>query len=128
MELLLDILRQQGAVTYLDQVDPRDEVFAPRNRALYIRQKRADAKKGIFGWLPSRGSNRRLDILLKLLAQTADLPEAERKKEATETLKGIWLHLTDPGSGWRDHLQTENLKREGIVHILSHLFWEVVPV
>lgn len=128
LELLLDTLRQQGAVTYLEQVDPREEAFAPRNRAMYMRQERANAKKGIFGWLPARGSNRRLDILLKLLAQTTSLPEEERRRAAMETLRGIWRHLTDPGSPWREHLPTESLGKEGIVHALSHLFWEVVPV
>lgn len=128
LELLLDTLRQQGAVTYLDQVDPRDEAFTPRNRALYIRQEGADPKKGIFGWLPARGSNRRLDILLKLLDQTANLPEEDRKKVAADTLRGLWRHLSDPGSVWFDHLPTENLPRAGVVHALSHLFWEVVPV
>lgn len=133
LELLLDTLRQQGAVTFLEQVDPRDEAFAPRNRLLYVRQERAAAKSGIFGWLPSRGSNRRLDILLKLLKRqtqlgTANLSGEEQKRVALETLTGLWRHLTDPGSVWRDHLPGENLKQEGIVHHLSHLFWEVVPV
>lgn len=129
LELLLDTLRQQGAVTFLDQVDPRDEVFAPRNRRLYLRQEGAESKKGVFGWVPSRGSNRRLDILLKLLAKTTDLAEAEKKKVATETLRGLWRHLTtDTGMVWGDHLPAENLQGVGVVHALSHLFWQVIPV
>ena len=131
LQLLIDTLRQQGAITYLEGVDPRDEAFAPRNRSLYMRESQADPKKGIFAWLPSRGSNRRLGIMLKLLSSagggiTED--EAERKRIATETLAGIWRHLTDPASGWRDHLPPENLAREGLVNRISHLFWEVVPV
>jgi hypothetical protein len=131
IELLLDTLRQQGAITFPPNVDPRDEAFAPRNRSLYMREGRASSKRGIFGWLPSRGSNRRLDILLKLLNSVeADAPEDEAKltRIATETLRGIWEHLTGTGSVWRDHLPGENLSREGLVHRISHLFWEVVPV
>lgn len=132
LELLLDTLRQQGAVTFLDQVDPRDEAFAPRNRLLYVRQERAAAKSGIFGWLPSRGSNRRLEILLKLLKHQTQLAAHqlsadEQRSVAIETLRGLWRHFTDPGTVWREHLPSENLKQEGIVHTLSHLFWEVVP-
>jgi hypothetical protein len=137
IELLLDTLRQQGAITYPPNVDPRDEAFAPRNRSLYMREGRANSKKGIFGWLPSRGSNRRLDILLKLLnsdrnpvfqKNRVSEGEEERKRIAAETLDGIWRHLTGPGSAWHDYLPAENLPREGLVHRISHLFWEVVPV
>jgi hypothetical protein len=131
LELLLDTLRQQGAVTFMDQVDPRDEAFAPRNRALYLRQEKAEPKKGIFAWVPAGSrSNRRLDILLKLLGKTAsDLSNPERKKISQETLLGLWKDLTNPGSMWRDHLPAENLSGGGgFAHRLSHLFWEVVPV
>ncbi len=134
LELLLDTLRQQGVITFLDQVDPRDEAFAPRNRLLYARQERAAPKSGILGWVPAGNrSNRRLDILLKLLKRQAQLgvhslSADEQKRVASETLTGLWVHLTKPGTVWREHLATENLKQEGIVHILSHLFWEVAPV
>lgn len=128
LELLLNTLRQQGAVTFMDQVDPRDEFFAPRNRPLYLRSDRADPKKGIFSWSPSAGSNRRLDILTKILAEVANLSESERKRQAASTLEGLWKHLTTPGSVWSEHLPAENLGKDGIVHRLSHLFWEFVPV
>lgn len=125
MELLIDTLRQQGAVTYPEQVDPRDETFAPRNRPLYIRQEKAEAKKGIFAWIPTRGDNRRLNLLFKLLGRISSLSEEARKKAAQEALSGIWRHLTD--SVWRDHMPAENLQRSGTVYRLSHLFWELVP-
>ncbi len=97
--LLLDTLRNQGVTTYLTGVDARDEAFAPRNRDLYMRGERADTKKGIFAWVPARGYNRRLDILTRLLERTTDLSEAERQATAEEALKGIWKHMTAPGSG-----------------------------
>lgn len=128
LALLLDTLRQQGAITYPDNVDPRDEAFAPRNRTLYMRSDSADARQGIFGWSPTRGSNRRLDMLLKLLAQSASLSEEEARRLATDALGGLWQRLTDAASVWKEHLPSEILSRQGIVHRLSHLFWEAVPL
>ncbi|HEC34827.1 MAG TPA: DEAD/DEAH box helicase, partial [Chloroflexi bacterium] len=128
LALLLDTLRHQGAVTFPDNMDPRDEAFAPRNRELFMRGDRADSKNGIFSWVPTRGNNRRLDILNRLLARTTDLPEEERQAVAADTLRGIWRHLTDPSSVWRDHLPSENRRRVGVVHRISHHYWEVVPL
>lgn len=129
MALLLDTLRHQGAVTFPDNVDLRDEAFAPRNRELFVRMKAADAREGIFSWVPTRGDNRRLDILLRLLARITDLSTEERKSTALETLTKIWeQHLVDARSVWREHLPSENRRRVGMVHRLSHSFWEVVPL
>jgi ATP-dependent helicase YprA (DUF1998 family) len=126
--LLLDTLRQQGAVTFPDNVDARDEAFAPRNRELFMRSDRADASRGIFSWTPTRGNNRRLDILTRLLARTTTLSDQERNRVAAEALRGIWNHLTDSRSVWRDHLPSEQQRQEGVVHRISHEFWEVVPL
>jgi len=126
--LLLDTLRHQGAVTFFDNVDPREAAFAPRNRELFMREESADAKKGIFGWVPTRGSNRRLDILTRLLLRVSDLSEQEARAAASDTLRGIWRHLTAPDSVWREHLPAENRRRAGVVRRISHLFWEAVPL
>ncbi len=126
--LLLDTLRRQGAVTFPENVDPRDDAFAPRNRELFMREDRADSAHGIFSWVPTRGLNRRLDILTRLLARTTDLSKKECQATATEALKNIWRHLTDPRSVWHDHLPSENRRRVGLVHRISHQFWEVVPL
>jgi ATP-dependent helicase YprA (DUF1998 family) len=126
LALLLDTLRHQGAVTFPMNVDARDEAFAPRNREMFMREDKADSKKGIFSWVPTRGSNRRLDILLRLLERSADLSEEERKRAATEVLRGIWRHLTKAPTIWADHLPSENQSRVGVVHRISHEFWEMV--
>jgi len=128
LALLLDTLRHQGAVTFPDNVDPRDEAFAPRNRELFMRGEVADAKNRIFSWVPTRGNNRRLDILTRLLARVTTLSDKECRAVAAETLRDVWRHLTDPRSMWRDHLPSENRRRIGVVHRLSHHFWEVVPL
>jgi hypothetical protein len=124
--LLLDTLRQQGAVTFPPNVDPRDEAFAPRKGEFFVREDRADSKRHIYSWVPTRGSNRRLDILLRLLERSTDLSEEERKRHASETLRSIWRHLVETNV-WQDHLPSENMSRIGVVHRISHEFWEIVP-
>ncbi|MBN1887185.1 MAG: DEAD/DEAH box helicase [Thermoflexales bacterium] len=126
--LLIDTLRYQGAVTFPNNVDARDEAFAPRNRELFMRGEQADSKAGIFSWVPTQGNNRRLDILTRLLTHTTDLPKQERHRLAVQTLSGIWQHLTGAGSLWHAHLPSENLRQAGVVHRISHTFWEVVPL
>jgi ATP-dependent helicase YprA (DUF1998 family) len=125
--LLLDTLRHQGAVTFPVNVDPRDDAFAPRNRELFMREERAESKKGVFSWIPTRGNNRRSDFLARLLARHSDLPKQARQAEALRVLKGIWRNLTE-SRRWRDHLPSENRSRVGVVRRLSHEFWEVVPL
>ena len=128
LELLLDTLRYQGAVTFPEGVDPRGEAFAPRNRELFVRGDRADSANGVFSWLPTRGNNRRLDILTRLLARTTTLEEKACRATAVDTLRGLWQHLTSSNSVWRDHLPGENRRHVGLVHRISHHYWEVVPL
>lgn len=125
--LLLDTLRQQGAVTFPANVDPRDDAFAPRNRELFMREDRAASKKGVFSWIPTRGNNRRSDFLARLLARHSDLSKQARREEALRVLKGIWRNLTESRC-WQDHLPSENRSRVGVVHRLSCEFWEMVPL
>jgi len=60
--LLLDTLRQQGVTTFPDHLDPRDDEFAPRNRAFFVRGDQSDSSAGILSWTPTRRSNRRLNL------------------------------------------------------------------
>ena len=124
--LLVDTLRMQGAVTFPQNVDVRDDVFAPRNRPIYIREEGADGKRNVLSWLPTRGINRRLDILDRLLAKKDPaLPPAERQRLAVECLRGIWRHLTSPV--WRQHFVSSQPQGVGVVYQVSHEFWELVP-
>jgi len=127
--LLLNTLRQQGVTTFLADVDPKDESFAPRAKEFFVRGEGGDSATGILSWLPMRGSNRRQDILERLLARCVPsmLPE-QRKQHAQEALRGIWKHLTEPGSVWRDHLVSITRVKGGVVHRLSHEFWELIPL
>ncbi len=124
--LLLDTLRQQGAVQFPDQVDPRSADFEPRNRPLYVRGDQSD--KGIYSWKPTKGSNRRLDFLTKLLSRReTDMTEMAAKQAAKELLHNLWSHLSDPNGVWRAIMVPEHYGKQGIVYRLSYQFWEVVP-
>jgi hypothetical protein len=125
--LLLDTLRHQAAVSYPSQVDARDEAFAPRNREYFIRKDKAESKYGLFSWIPTRGNNRRLDILTRLLERVSDMSKEERRKFALRTLEEIWRHLTESRI-WEGHLPTENHRRLGVIYRLSYKYWNMVPL
>jgi hypothetical protein len=128
LSLLLDTLRQQGCVTFPDNVDPQQDDFAPRNKAIFVREEGSDAKAGILSWVPTRGSNRRLNTLVRLLARLHPTMAAEdQRKHALDALRGIWRHITDRHSPWRDYLVSVNQQRQGVVYQLSHELWELVP-
>ncbi|MCI0397295.1 MAG: DEAD/DEAH box helicase [Chloroflexi bacterium] len=126
LAILLDTLRHQAVITYPDGVDPREPEFAPRNRTFFLRGEDASPAEGIFGWMPKRGSNARLDFLGRVLERAAALGPAEQDTIAKQTLHGLWRHLTDSGL-WPDHLKVEHQPRLGTVYRLSHKMWELEP-
>jgi hypothetical protein len=65
---LLRTLRLQGALMMPEDVDPADEIFDPRRGPVYVRGDGAEAKLKVLSWLPTRGVNKRLDYLRRLLA------------------------------------------------------------
>ncbi|MGH2510028.1 MAG: hypothetical protein ACRDHZ_21830, partial [Ktedonobacteraceae bacterium] len=126
--LLLDTLRQQGVTTFPDLVDPKDEAFQPRNYRFFVRKNQSDSTAGILSWIPTRGSNRRMNLLKRLLQRcTPELTAKEQSDFAQEALEGLWKHLTE-GQTWKMHLASENLAKHGIVYRLSYDFWEMVPL
>lgn len=127
--LLLNTLRQQGAISYPEHVDPTDPAFAPRNRQYFMREDQANGKANIFSWVPTRGSNRRLDLLERLLGRIApELPTEVRRPQAMEALRQMWKHITERRSAWTDHLVAQNVPPHGVLYRLSHDFWELVPL
>lgn len=126
--LLLDTLRQQGVMTFPNDVDPNDDAFLPRARPFYARGNSSNSKAGVLSWSPVRGRNRRYDILDRLLQRIQPAMDARtRDQRVREALKGIWEDLTNARSCWREHLVSRTLNAEGIVYQLGHEFWELVP-
>jgi len=112
-------LRQQGAITMPDEVDPRDEQFDPRRGPIYVRDREAEPKRKVLSWLPTRGVNRRLDYvtrLLKALGNPAD-PRA--------VLDGCWRTLKGLPDGWLTLISDGRL---GSVYQVDHTWLRLSPV
>ena len=69
---LLRTVRLQGALTMPEEVDPADEMFDPRRGPIYVRGDGAEARLRVLSWLPTRGVNKRLDYLRRLLAAVGE--------------------------------------------------------
>jgi hypothetical protein len=93
---LLRTLRLQGALTMPEDVDPADEFFDPRRGPVYVRGDGSEAKLKVLSWLPTKGVNRRLDYLRRLLAVVAP----DSGADAHELLAGCWRFLTALPDGW----------------------------
>ena len=136
LRLLLDTLRRNMVFRFPDQVDPENDVFAPRNRKYYVtNQPHTGGKlpRHILRWSPARASNGRLDILEKVLAKTdPDLLDSERRHTAKETLQALWeQHISPLDSLWRrhDYLHHSMLPyKQGVGYQLDYAFWEWRPI
>jgi len=123
---LLDSLRRQGAVTFPEGVDPRDDYFKPRNRSFTVSEQRSDRKRQILSWMPIRGTNRRLDYLTRVLKKrTEKLSEDECREGARKVLRGVWKHLTESRE-WEDRWTSHS--GNGVSYALRNNFWHLTPL
>jgi ATP-dependent helicase YprA (DUF1998 family) len=112
-------LRQQGAVTMPEGVDPRDEHFDPRRGPIYVRENVAEPKRKVLSWLPTRGMNRRLDYVTRVLKA------AGSSADPRDVLHGCWRFLEGVRDGW---LATTQDGRLGIVRQVDHAWLRLSPV
>lgn len=126
--LLFDTLRWQGCIRFPDSVDPQDEEFAPRNFNFFISDRAPDAKAHIYSWLPARGTNRRLDLLTRLLNRLQPkMANKEVERESLSVLEGIWRMITNDRA-WQYHFPGEVQPGHGRVYQGNHEMWEVIPI
>lgn len=129
LSILLYTLRDQACVSYPDNVDSRDEAFEPRNRSYFVRETGAEPKNAIYAWLPQRGQNKRSDFLFRLLSKKKpELSRDEIQQHVTKTLQGLWRFITQPDPYWKQVFPGTNRAGLGVVHQLSHEYWELKPV
>lgn len=117
---LLRTLRDHGAMSMPDGVDPQDDLFAPRKGPIFVRGEGPNAKRKVLSWLPGKGANRRLDYARKVLAALGHEPD-----KAAEVLKGLWRWLTE---GQIELLVQRRDKVEGPVSQLNHDLLRLRPV
>jgi ATP-dependent helicase YprA (DUF1998 family) len=123
IELLLDHIRQSGIVSFPHGVLATDEQFAPRNREYFMRQQ--GRGRATISWVPMQRSNRRLELLERVLERTApELTAEQRSIQAREALDRIWTYLIDR-SAWREHFVIDSDPREGVRYRLDHRQWEI---
>jgi hypothetical protein len=112
-------LRQQGAVTMPEGVDPRDEQFDPRRGPIYVRGDAAEPKRKVLSWLPTRGVNRRLDYMARLLTALGSTADPRT------VLHGCWRFLESLRDGW---LASTSDGRLGLVRQVDHTWLRLSPV
>jgi ATP-dependent helicase YprA (DUF1998 family) len=118
---LLRTVRLQGALTMPEEVDPADEIFDPRRGPIYVRGDGAEARLKVLSWLPTRGVNKRLDYLRRLLAARG---EPGSGIDARDVLAGCWRALTAARDGW---LRAAALPKLGQVHQVDHTWLTLAP-
>jgi len=112
-------LRLQGALSMPEEVDPADEIFDPRRGPVYVRVDGAEARLKVLSWLPTRGVNRRLDYLRRVLAALG-----HGDADARELLAGCWRALTGTRDGW---LTGSALPRIGQAYQVDHTWLTLAP-
>ena len=105
VRLMIDTVRLQGAVNAPEGVDLRDEVFAPRNLEISIRERGSDS--GMLAWMPGKGINGRLDLIRRIFARKGI------EASPAELLHKIWQMLTHRDGGWDKVLVPVNDPRHG---------------
>jgi uncharacterized protein DUF1998/helicase-like protein len=117
-------LRLQGAVSMPEEVDPADEMFDPRRGPVYVRVDGAEAKLKVLSWLPTRGVNRRIDYLRRVLAALGPGNSGAGGDDAREVLAGCWRALTGARDGW---LTGSALPRIGQAYQVDHTWLTLAP-
>lgn len=113
---LIRSIRQQGAISMPEGVSASDEAFDPRRGPIYVRGDGAEPKRKVIGWQPTRGVNRRLDYLTRLLGALG------APADPKAVLKGCWQFLVSQRDGW---LQSSTDARLGVLYQLDHTWLEL---
>jgi ATP-dependent helicase YprA (DUF1998 family) len=119
VQMMFETVRAGGAVSTPDGVDIRHDTFAPRNLELGVR--RSGSERGVIAWMPGSGTNRRLEIVDKVL---------ERKgihADSTQILEGLWDHFTQPNGPWMRTFVPYADRKLGQLYRLDWERFEIIP-
>lgn len=123
-QVLLDTLRTKGVVQFPDLLSPKDGIFEPRNRELYVRASQSSVKRGIICW-NTTSLNSRLDYLLRLVENMGSMATKEQCKQLLNDLWFKALRIGDPNSMWSSYFDPVSMSNEGIVYRLKYNVWEI---
>ncbi|GAA3121415.1 DEAD/DEAH box helicase [Streptosporangium carneum] len=118
LQELVRSLRTQGVLTMPENVNPRDEAFQPRTGPIYVRSDGSESKLKVLSWLPTRGVNRRLDYLTRVLTTLGSSTDPK------EVLGGCWRFLTTQKGTW---LPGDSPRLIGPVHQIDHTGLRLSP-
>lgn len=113
VEELVRTLRQQGAVTMPESVPSNHDIFVPRLGPIRVRLSGSEAVRKVLSWVPTRGTNRRIDYVRRVLTALGS------DADATGVLAGVWNWLVSPNSPV-DWLQSSTEQGLGVVFQLDH--------
>ncbi|MEU0265686.1 DEAD/DEAH box helicase [Nocardioides sp. NPDC006303] len=113
LQELVRSLRLQGAVTMPEEVPANDDIFLPRLGPIWARLTGSEPKMKVLSWLPTRGMNKRLDYVQRVLAELGSTADPR------QLLEGIWKLLSAPASqvNWLTATSDRHL---GVVHQVDH--------
>ncbi|GGL15910.1 DEAD/DEAH box helicase [Planomonospora parontospora] len=115
LQELVRSLRTQGVLTMPENVNPQDEAFQPRTGPIYVRSDGSEAKLKVLSWLPTRGVNRRLDYLKRVLTAVGSPVDPK------QVLEGCWQFLTvQNGRQKVPWLPSDSPRKVGVVHQIDH--------
>lgn len=122
LQQLAAITRRQGVITMPDGVDPADERFGPRGARVAMKPNSPDRKQRALSWNPTRGTNKRLNYLERVL---------EKKGidfDAPKLLQVMWDQLQVPPKPGKMGLSwfLPNRPTSGL-HQLNHTMIELRP-
>jgi ATP-dependent helicase YprA (DUF1998 family) len=116
---LVRSIRQQGAIAMPEGVEANDEAFDPRRGPIYVRGTGAEPKRKVISWLPTRGVNRRLDYMGRLLTVLGSQARPE------QVLEGCWKFLTGLRDGW---LESSNDIKLGVLYQVDHTWLRLAAI
>lgn len=126
LQELVRTLRFQGAIDMPEDVPPNSPIFEPRTGPIYVREDGSDSRRKVLSWLPTTGTNKRIDYLTRVI-EASGATAAPR-----DVLAAVWLAL-DPNrtagdQGAHSWFSTVSPTGLGTVRRLNHETFRISPV
>ena len=121
--LCLDQLRTRGAIVFPPDVQPTDEFFSPRNRAIYFRGQDAHPLRGgaVLGWRPTRNDNGRTDLFRRILRKR----DVEDEAVVVDAVAGTWEYLSRDLADEGKLIKVTTNREAGLLYQTDPAFWRV---